>query len=120
MNRNDRVRCLRELLGQRILVLDGATGTLLQSRRLGEADFRGARFADHPIDPTGNTDLLVLTRPDVVRWVHEQYLEAGADIVDWISQRRCTVRASLTGCWYSLRGPIRRDARTVRIEAQRT
>ena len=73
---------LHELLAQRILVLDGAMGTMIQRYRLTEADFRGERFADHHHDLKGNNDLLVLTRPDVVREIHHAYLEAGADIIE--------------------------------------
>lgn len=73
---------LTEQLKQRILVLDGAMGTMLQSYRLEEADFRGDRFRDHPTDLQGNIDLLSLTRPDVVGTIHRAYLEAGADIVE--------------------------------------
>ena len=73
---------LPQLLQQRIVVLDGAMGTMIQRHRLGEADFRGARFAAHPKDLKGNNDLLVLTRPDVVREIHAQYLAAGADIIE--------------------------------------
>ncbi len=69
-----------ELAG-RILVLDGAMGTLLQAHRFAEADFRGTRFADHPRDLRGNNDLLCLTQPDAVREVHAAYLAAGADII---------------------------------------
>ena len=72
---------LPQILGQRIVVLDGAMGTMIQRYKLAEADYRGARFADHPKDLKGNNDLLQLTRPDVVREIHEQYLAAGADIV---------------------------------------
>ena len=71
---------LRELLAQRIAVLDGAWGTMLQGRGLGEADYRGARFSGHPYDLAGDPDLLNLTRPDVVLSIHLAYLEAGADI----------------------------------------
>ncbi len=71
---------LRDLLEQRILVLDGAWGTMLQGRGLTEADFRGERFKDHPRDVKGDPDLLNLTRPDIVLDVHRAYLEAGADI----------------------------------------
>jgi 5-methyltetrahydrofolate--homocysteine methyltransferase len=71
---------LRELLGQRILVLDGAWGTMLQGVGLGPADYRGNLLPDHPQDVTGDPDLLNLTRPDVVLDVHRQYLAAGADI----------------------------------------
>ena len=71
---------LRELLAQRIAVLDGAWGTMLQGRGLEEEDFRGERFRDHPRDVKGDPDLLNLTRPDLVLDVHRAYLEAGADI----------------------------------------
>ncbi len=69
-------------LEDRILILDGAMGTAVQRYGLGEADYRGARFANHPQDLKGNTDLLVLTRPDVVGAIHDAYLEAGADIIE--------------------------------------
>jgi 5-methyltetrahydrofolate--homocysteine methyltransferase len=78
MARSDR---LAEELRTRILVLDGAMGTMLQRYGLGEADFRGTRFADHPRDLRGANDLLCLTRPDIVREVHDRYLAAGADII---------------------------------------
>ena len=71
---------LRELLDQRIAVLDGAWGTMLQGVGLSAADYRAERFADHPHDVTGDPDLLNLTRPDVILDVHRQYLAAGADI----------------------------------------
>ncbi|MBI1191853.1 MAG: methionine synthase [Bacteroidetes bacterium] len=73
---------IRELIRQRILVLDGAMGTMIQRHTLTEADFRGERFADHPSDLRGNNDLLSLTRPDIIRDIHRAYLEAGADIVE--------------------------------------
>ena len=73
-------QALRELLDQRIAVLDGAWGTMLQSAGLGPDDYRGSRLRDHPRDVTGDPDLLNLTRPDLVRDVHRQYLAAGADI----------------------------------------
>src|SRR5687768_3463860 len=73
---------LLSLLEDRILVLDGATGTMLQSYRFSDAEYRGERFADHPKDLKGNNDLLTLTRPDVMREVHRAYLEAGADILE--------------------------------------
>ena len=72
---------LRDLLARRILLLDGAMGTMIQRYKLTEADFRGERFAAHPRDLRGNNDLLVLTAPRVVSEIHEQYLAAGADIV---------------------------------------
>ena len=71
---------LRELMAQRIVVLDGAWGTMLQRQGLEDADYRGDRFRDHPRDVKGDPDLLNLTRPDVVLDVHRAYLDAGADI----------------------------------------
>jgi 5-methyltetrahydrofolate--homocysteine methyltransferase len=73
---------LHTLLATRILLLDGAMGTMIQRRTLGEQDFRGERFRDHPRDLKGNGDVLVLTRPDVVGAIHREYLEAGADIIE--------------------------------------
>ena len=67
---------------ERILILDGAMGTMIQAYKLGEADYRGERFADWPTDLKGNNDLLSLTRPDIIRDIHRAYLEAGADIVE--------------------------------------
>jgi 5-methyltetrahydrofolate--homocysteine methyltransferase len=77
-----RLRALPDILRQRILVLDGAMGTMLQRIGLTEADYRGSVLADHPADLRGNHDLLSLTRPDVLRDIHEQYLAAGADIIE--------------------------------------
>jgi 5-methyltetrahydrofolate--homocysteine methyltransferase len=77
--RNER---LPALLAERILVIDGAMGTMVQAYELSEADFRGERFRDHPRDLQGDSDVLVLTRPDVVSAIHAAYLEAGADIVE--------------------------------------
>jgi len=82
MLRPERIREFRRLLGERILVLDGAMGTVIQSYKLGEADYRGERFRDWPKDLQGNNDLLVLTRPEVIGEIHRRYLEAGADIVE--------------------------------------
>ena len=73
---------LHDLLSRRILILDGAMGTMIQRYALSEEDFRGERFRSHPRDLKGNNDLLVLTRPDVIGEIHRQYLEAGADIIE--------------------------------------
>ena len=73
---------LERLLAGRILVLDGAMGTMIQARKLDEEDFRGERFKDHPRDLKGNNDLLTLTRPDVIGAIHQAYLDAGADIIE--------------------------------------
>jgi 5-methyltetrahydrofolate--homocysteine methyltransferase len=69
-------------LEKRILILDGAMGTMIQRHKLEEEDYRGERFADWPSDLKGNNDLLVLTQPEIIRGIHEQYLEAGADILE--------------------------------------
>ena len=73
---------IRNLLEQKILILDGGMGTMLQSYKLSEADFRGERFANHPCDLKGNNDLLSLTQPQIIRDIHRAYFEAGADIVE--------------------------------------
>jgi 5-methyltetrahydrofolate--homocysteine methyltransferase len=73
---------IEQALAERILILDGAMGTMIQSYRLDEADYRGARFADWARDLKGNNDLLVLTRPDVIAAIHGEYLAAGADIIE--------------------------------------
>jgi len=78
----DRSERLRALLEDRILILDGAMGTMIQRYRLSEADYRGERFRDWSSDLKGNNDLLVLTKPEVIREIHDQYLAAGADILE--------------------------------------
>ncbi|MFI5179824.1 MAG: methionine synthase [Thermoanaerobaculia bacterium] len=80
---------LRRLLSERILILDGAMGTMIQGHRLSEEDFRGARFAGHPKDLKGASDVLVLTKPEVIEGIHREYLEAGADLVE-----TCTFNAN--------------------------
>src|ERR1700691_1323041 len=72
---------LLALLGRRLVVLDGAMGTMLQRHRLSEAEFRADRFADWPRDVRGNNDLLSITQPDIVAAIHRDYLLAGADII---------------------------------------
>ncbi|MBF0186246.1 MAG: homocysteine S-methyltransferase family protein, partial [Magnetococcales bacterium] len=79
---SQKVQHLHSELQKRILILDGAMGTMIQSYRLTEADFRGNRFVDHPTDLQGNNDLLTLTRPDVIEAIHLAYLQAGADILE--------------------------------------
>src|ERR1700677_3896214 len=78
----DRVDALLRLLPQRIVVLDGAMGTMIQTYRLDEAGYRGQRFKDWPSDVKGNNDLLNLTQPHLIQGIHRQYLEAGADIIE--------------------------------------
>ncbi|HIP67593.1 MAG TPA: methionine synthase [Chromatiales bacterium] len=73
---------LETLLSQRILILDGAMGTMIQRHKLSEADYRGERFADWHVDVKGNNDLLVLTQPQIIEEIHGEYLSAGADIIE--------------------------------------
>ena len=77
-----RAAALPALLAQRIVIIDGAMGTMIQRYRLGESDFRGERFKGHPKDLKGNNELLQFTRPDVLRKIHDAYLAAGADIIE--------------------------------------
>ena len=77
-----RARNLPQILKERIVVLDGAMGTMIQRHRLTEADYRGERFRDHDKSLKGNNELLQITRPEVIRSIHEAYLQAGADIVE--------------------------------------
>ncbi|MBI5218885.1 MAG: methionine synthase [Bacteroidia bacterium] len=73
---------IHDLLKQRILIIDGAMGTMIQRYNLQETDFRGNRFVDFPYDLKGNNDLLSITRPDIIEQIHRDYLEAGADIIE--------------------------------------
>jgi 5-methyltetrahydrofolate--homocysteine methyltransferase len=82
MNRIERLAELHRLLTERILLLDGGMGTMIQGYQLTEADYRGERFKDWPCDLKGNSDLLVLTRPKVIQAIHGAYLDAGADILE--------------------------------------
>jgi len=77
----DRTKQLVELLNKRILILDGAMGTMIQSYKLSETDFRGQKFKNHPNELKGNNDLLSITKPDVIIDIHQAFLEAGADII---------------------------------------
>jgi 5-methyltetrahydrofolate--homocysteine methyltransferase len=77
-----RAQALPEILNTRIAILDGAMGTMIQRFKLSEADYRGERFKDFPKDVKGNNELLSLTRPDVIRDIHEGYLAAGADLIE--------------------------------------
>jgi 5-methyltetrahydrofolate--homocysteine methyltransferase len=73
---------IKDILKERILVLDGAMGTMIQRYKLEEKDFRGTRFKDHPSPLKGNNDLLSITRPDIIKEIHKQYLEVGSDIIE--------------------------------------
>jgi 5-methyltetrahydrofolate--homocysteine methyltransferase len=79
---DERSTAFEAQFAERIVVLDGAMGSMIQTYGLGESDFRGARFSDHPHDLRGNNDLLCLTRPDVIEEIHSAYFAAGADIVE--------------------------------------
>src|ERR1019366_10640997 len=78
----NRTQTLERLLRERIVILDGAMGTMIQTYSLDEAAFRGERFKDSPQDLKGNNDLLSLTQPQIIQAIHRQYLEAGADIIE--------------------------------------
>src|SRR5438309_11075459 len=73
---------IRSALEQRILVIDGAMGTMIQRYKLEEADYRGERFKDWHTDVKGNNDLLSITQPQIIEGIHKEYLEAGADIIE--------------------------------------
>ncbi|SUB05064.1 Methionine synthase [Pantoea agglomerans] len=79
---SNKIDALKQQLAQRIMVLDGGMGTMIQSYKLEEEDYRGSRFADWPCDLKGNNDLLVLSKPAVIREIHDAYLAAGADILE--------------------------------------
>ena len=82
MTREERIAALKREAKQRILILDGAMGTMIQRYKLDEAGYRGERFKGFPRDLKGNNDLLVLTQPKIIREIHDAYLEAGADIIE--------------------------------------
>ena len=77
-----RIEALHKALAERILILDGAMGTMIQRLHLQEADFRGTRFADHGKSLQGNNDLLSITKPEAIQGIHRAFLEAGADIIE--------------------------------------
>ena len=80
--KSDSRALIEKALQQRILVIDGAMGTMIQRHKLEENDYRCERFRDWASDLKGNNDLLVLTRPDIIEGIHREYLEAGADIIE--------------------------------------
>ena len=77
----ERAAAFRQLLGKRLVILDGAMGTMIQRHKFCEADFRGSRFAEWPRDLRGNNDLLSITQPQVIESIHRDYLDAGADVI---------------------------------------
>jgi len=108
---------LRELLSDRILVLDGAWGTMIQNARLDPEDYRGERFADHPRDVAGDPDLLNLTRPDVVLDIHRRYLAAGADITTTNTFTATSIGQADYGLEAAVRGMNLEGARLARQAA---
>ena len=81
-SRNQRIQALKDALSKRVLIIDGAMGSMIQGYKLEEADYRGERFADYHKDIKGNNDLLSITKPNVVKEIHQAYLDAGADIIE--------------------------------------
>jgi 5-methyltetrahydrofolate--homocysteine methyltransferase len=82
MRRRPSWAALEKAANERILIIDGAMGTMIQQHKLGESEYRGERFTDHTHDVKGNNDLLVLTQPQIIEEIHGQYLDAGADIIE--------------------------------------
>lgn len=113
------MKTLVEALNDRILVLDGAMGTMLQRYNFSEADFRGSRFKDHPVSLKGNNDLLSLTQPKAIAAVHRKYFEAGADIVETNTFSGTTIAMAdydLTELVYELNCESAKIARSVADE----
>ncbi len=82
MTREERIARLKREITERVLVLDGAMGTMIQGYKLTEADFRGERFKDHPVDLKGDNELISIVRPDILRDIHLAYYRAGADFAE--------------------------------------
>ncbi len=78
----DKINKIKKILEKRIMILDGAMGTMIQNQNLNEEDFRGERFKDHPYDLMGNNDILSITQPEIIKNIHREYFNAGADIVE--------------------------------------
>ena len=115
MSQANIAKVLDSLARERILIIDGAMGTMLQQHSLSESDFRGERFAKHDHPLKGNNDILVLTRPEVVSDVHHAYLAAGADIIEnntFSSQAVSQADYGLESCVYDLNLEAARLART--------
>lgn len=103
MTRSERIAALKAAAKQRILILDGAWGVMIQRRGLTEADFRGERFKDHPVQLKGDNDILCLTRPDIIGELHDAYYGAGADI----SETNTFSSTSIAQADYQLEGAVR-------------
>src|ERR1700741_4466958 len=111
MTRAERIAALKAAARQRVLVLDGSWGVMIQKRGLAEADYRGDRFKDHPGQLKGDNDLLCLTRPDIIADLHDQYFAAGADI----SETNTFSATSIAQADYALQGAVR----DINLEAAR-
>ena len=90
----NRLEELYQTLESRILILDGAMGTMIQQYELTESDFRGERFVDHPYDLQGFNDILSITQPSIVEAIHSQYIEAGADLIETNTFNATTIAAA--------------------------
>src|SRR5258708_9178923 len=101
--RQDRIAALKAAAKQRILVLDGSWGVMLQRERLSEAQFRGERFKQHAVHIKGDNDILCLTQPDIISRLHEAYFAAGADI----SETNTFTATSIAQADYELEGAVR-------------
>ena len=122
LTREGRLALLEPLLARRILVLDGAMGTMIQTYGLGEREYRGERFADWPRELRGHSDLLTLTQPAVIRAIHSAYLEAGADIVEtnsFTSNAMSLADYGMEGMVYELNQAAARLARDAADEWER-
>ena len=109
---------LRGIMRERIMIMDGAMGTMIQRCGFGQEDFHGERFADHGPDLTGNNDLLVLTRPEAIRGIHDQYLEAGADIIETNSFNSTSIAQADYGTEAVVREVNREAARLARAACE--
>ena len=123
MTREQRIAALKAAAAGRILIIDGAMGTMIQRLKLDEADFRGARFAAHPKSVKGNNDLLVLTQPEAIAEIHKGYLAAGADIIStnsFNSQRISLADYGMEGLAYEINLAAARLARQAADAAKET
>src|SRR6266576_3862940 len=114
--REARIAALKNLLKERIVILDGAMGTMIQAQQLDEATFRGSQFLKHPKDLRQNYDVLNITQPQVIKAIHRQYLEAGADIIKtntFNSNGISTLDYGLEGHVHELNVAAVRNARSV-------
>ena len=113
---------LRALLDSHIVILDGAMGTMIQRYKLTEDDYRGERFRDHPSELKGNSDLLCLTRPDIIKEIHRKYLDAGSDIIETNTFGATTIvqhEYGLAGTAYDINVAGARIAREAVLEFER-